>query len=322
MDSQKNAVCNWSGIKFLARQDQFRYPTTESEIVGLVKQASSKVHVLGTGLSYEQLASLCLDDNNAILLCLQTFTGLIRLTESSATFAAATTVNDVVAILGKLDRMVACSLGVIGIQTLAGAISTGTHGQGLFQSDYATTVLSLRVLLASGDIITVTDKTVDYPLAAFVTSLGTLGIILEVEMKTEPRRIFLCTKLALTYKEFLSSYVTWNDEYEYVKVWWFPETDQCHVWLVEEAPEPLADAFRASDRKQPLSVSENSDSMNSTVDMYLKSMSHDTKVSANSDRPQFKTVRRFADTVNLVGYQEQILCKGINSRQVIVNWSL
>ena len=122
------------------------YPETVEEIAELVRDAKSKVQVMGTGLSYECLMSVSPDDEDAVLLSLSKLKiGLIHTTENTATFASATTVDEVVQTLGKMDRMMPCSLGVIGIQTLVGAISTGTHGQGLFQADYGSIVQSLKV---------------------------------------------------------------------------------------------------------------------------------------------------------------------------------
>jgi FAD/FMN-containing dehydrogenase len=43
--------------------------------------------------------------------------------------------------------------GVIAIQTIAGAISTGTHGQGLNQSTLSDAVLKLTVITPSGNIL-------------------------------------------------------------------------------------------------------------------------------------------------------------------------
>ncbi|CAF4893443.1 unnamed protein product [Rotaria sp. Silwood1] len=84
---------------------------------------------MGSGLGYEKLMSIQLDDPEAKLISMQHFHGLIEMKKETAVFGAATTVNDVIAILASHHRMLPCSPGVIGIQTLAGAIATGTHGQ-------------------------------------------------------------------------------------------------------------------------------------------------------------------------------------------------
>ncbi|GAU95701.1 hypothetical protein RvY_07279-2 [Ramazzottius varieornatus] len=314
-DSRKEILYNWSGIKCIGRRSQILHPKTDVEVSNLIKRAKSKVHIVGSALSYEKIMTVPLDDAEARLLSLDQFTGLISVTETTVTFGGGTPINDLVSTLSKMDRMLGCSLGVIGIQTIAGAISTGTHGQGLFQSDFASMVQRLKVVLPDGTISTVTPSS-ELPLGAIITSMGTLAVILEVEVLTEPRRVFHCKKLAIPYEDFLESYDEWNRQFEHVKVWWFPETDLCQVWLVEEASAELSKEFLSSDRTVPVKVSGESDEMNHTVDKYLQAMSDDTKAATTSDQPQFRTVRRFADAADLVGYHEQILCKGIPVPQI------
>ena len=314
-DSRKEILYNWSGIKCIARRSQINHPKNDAEVSNLIKKAKSKVHIVGSALSYEKIMTVPLDDAEAMLLSLDQFTGLISVTETTATFGGGTSINDMVLTLGNMNRMLTCSLGVIGIQTIAGVISTGSHGQGLFQSDFASTVQRLKVVLPDGEITTVT-PTSELSLGAVITSMGTLCVILEVEVLTEPRRVFYCKKLAVPFEDFLKTYEKWNSEFEYVKVWWFPETDLCQVWLVDEASAEQSEDFLSSDRTVPAKASQQSDVMNSTVDRYLQAMSHDTKAASTSDQPQFRTVRRFADASDLVGYHEQILCKGIPVPQI------
>ncbi|PRP82252.1 FAD binding domain containing protein [Planoprotostelium fungivorum] len=313
---RKDVIYNWSGIQSIAKRSQIHFPTTEKQVSQLVRFAPGKVHFIGSGLSYEQIMSLSLQDDNGILINMEHFKGLIKMTDTTATFGAATTVNDIISILGDHDKMLPVSPGVIGIQTIAGAISTGTHGQGMFQSSYSDMVESLRVVLPDGNIRHITKGDDKYPLDAFVTSVGTLCAILEVEIKTTPRRVFFCEKSACNFEEFIGAYSQWNQEHEYVKGWWFPETDQCHIWKVDEASAKQRDAFLATNRKAPLESTDNSDAMNSTVDKYMSAMSKDTKSHHTSDQKQFQTVKRFADARDLVAYQEQILCKGIPVPQI------
>ncbi|CAJ0996494.1 hypothetical protein SODG_002535 [Sodalis praecaptivus] len=78
--------------------------------------------------------------------------GLIRSSETSATFAAGTPLHEVYQTLKTMGRMLHASPGVIAIQTLAGAIATGTHGQGLGQGALADDVLHIRMLCADGTV--------------------------------------------------------------------------------------------------------------------------------------------------------------------------
>ena len=57
-------------------------------------------------------------------------------------------------------------------------------------------------------------------------------------------------------------------------------------------------------------------SINDTIDQYLKSMAFDTKAMNESTRPQFETLKRFANSKDVIGYLEQIVCKGIPVPQI------
>ena len=45
-------------------------------------------------------------------------------------------------------------------------------------------------------------------------------------------------------------------------------------------------------------------------------MEHDTKAVKESSQPQFETLRRFANAKDVIGYLEQIVCKGIPVPQI------
>ena len=159
-----------------------------------------------------------LDDSDAKLISMENFRGLIEMRKETAIFGGSTPVNDVIAILATYNRMVPCSPGVIGIQTLAGAISTGTHGQGTRQSSYSDIVKSLQVALPNGNVVTVDEHTEEYPLQAFVTAMGMLGIAIQIEIAHVSRRIFSCRKITCKLDVMLSDYDQWNEEHEFVKV--------------------------------------------------------------------------------------------------------
>ncbi|PRP80624.1 FAD binding domain containing protein [Planoprotostelium fungivorum] len=313
-----DTIYNWSGIHSIARKSQLVKPETEQQLSKIVRESRGKIHIIGTGLSYEQIATLPLNDPTSTLISVEHFKGLISIhhDRQTAIFGAATPVNQIISTLGEHDMMIACSPGVVGIQTIAGALATGTHGQGLFQSAYSDTVVSLRVCLPSGQIIDVDENTKDYPLQAFVTSVGMLGVILHVELKMKPRAVLYCHKTTCNFDEFLENYPEWNENSHHVKAWWFPETDQVQLWRVDEANPQLSSTFLSTDRKAPFETDNVAHSMQDTVDRYVEKLSHDTNSSATSHQPQFLTVKRFADTRNLVGYTEQILTKGIPVPQI------
>ncbi|MFT6040656.1 MAG: FAD/FMN-containing dehydrogenase [Planctomycetota bacterium] len=88
-------------------------------------------------------------------------------------------------LLDELDREGATlpSLGLITVQTIAGAISTGTHGSGRHSlSHYVVGVRLARYDAASGQAI-IEELSEGAPLEAARCSLGSLGIILSVKIR-------------------------------------------------------------------------------------------------------------------------------------------
>ena len=168
--------------------------------------------------------SIQLDDPEAKLISISHFHGLIEMKKDTVVFGAATSVNEVIAILASFNRMLPCSPGVIGIQTLAGAIATGTHGQGIHQASYSDIVKSLQVVLPTGKLVTIDENTHDYPLQAFVTAMGTLGITVQIEIAHAPRCVYYCRKFTCKIDALLADYLKWNEENEYVKVSEYIET--------------------------------------------------------------------------------------------------
>lgn len=74
------------------------------------------------------------------------------------------------------------NLGDIDRQTLAGAVSTGTHGTGAAFGALASQVVGLRMITGTGDDITVDESTPEL-LDALRVSLGAYGVITEITLQ-------------------------------------------------------------------------------------------------------------------------------------------
>src|SRR5699024_6882921 len=78
------------------------------------------------------------------------------------------------------------NLGDINEQTLAGAISTGTHGTGTQLGNIPSQVIAVTLLSAEGEMIAIFPLFHAEYLIAVTLSLGLLGIIVNVELKVVP----------------------------------------------------------------------------------------------------------------------------------------
>ncbi|MFM5783501.1 D-arabinono-1,4-lactone oxidase [Aeromonas caviae] len=314
----REVLFNWSRTNPLGALDQVWRPTTRDELQQLLREyPERKLRLIGSGLSFEPIHSVYAEGSQALLVDLHHLRGQLDKTADTVTYLAGTPLDTVYADLIAMDRMLPASPGVIGIQTLGGALSTGTHGQGLHQSALCDAVAALTVMLASGDIIRV-DRT-DPRFGAFVMGMGMLGILLDVTLNTVPNRIMRCTKFTTDYPFLLEHNERLNREHAFVKSWWFAWTGESHIWLVDPASDDEVARYRAGG-SEPLVLEGDMDermnlALNATIDATLQKMARDTKDEARAGE-HFETVRRFKDASDLVGNVYQILCKGIPAPQI------
>ncbi|MGE4392050.1 MAG: D-arabinono-1,4-lactone oxidase [Aeromonas sp.] len=314
----REVLFNWSRTNPLGALDQVWRPTTRDELQQLLREyPERKLRLIGSGLSFEPIHSVYAEGSQALLVDLHHLRGQLDKSVDTVTYQAGTPLDTVYADLIAMDRMLPASPGVIGIQTLGGALSTGTHGQGLHQSALCDAVAALTVMLASGDIIRV-DRT-DPRFGAFVMGMGMLGILLDVTLNTVPNRIMRCTKFTTDYPFLLEHNERLNREHAFVKSWWFAWTGESHIWLVDPASDDEVARYRAGG-SEPLVLEGDMDermnlALNATIDATLQKMARDTKDEARAGE-HFETVRRFKDASDVVGNVYQILCKGIPAPQI------
>jgi L-gulonolactone oxidase len=116
------------------------------------------------------------------------------------------------------------NLGDIDVQTVAGAISTGTHGTGAKLGGIATQVHGLQLALADGRLLDVDAVTDPEMLGATRVGLGALGVITTVTLQCEPAFALAASEAPSSLDAVLAdldSLVEGNDHFEF---FWFPHT--------------------------------------------------------------------------------------------------
>ena len=143
---------NWSQAIEWAPQHVAK-PSSEAEIQQLVQQAAQEnknVRIIGTGHSFNPLWV-----TKDILINLDNYQGLVGIDKAQmqATVKAGTKLYT----LGELlyeNGLAMENLGDIDRQSIAGTISTGTHGTGLAFGRVSTQVIALRFVNGKGEIVT------------------------------------------------------------------------------------------------------------------------------------------------------------------------
>lgn len=307
-----SVLWNWAQNTVVGQREQVHQPQNEAELQQLLSSSTGKVRVIGSRLSPGRMLCVNADD---LLLDLSAMQGVLSEDDVSITFAAGTVLQQVFDALTERHRMLACSPGVISVQTLAGAMATGTHGQGLNQSSLADEALSIRMVMADGSVREFQRGAPDFP--ATQTSLGSLGIVTAITLRTEPFRLFTCHKFAESADTLEQDLPRWNQQYELSKAWWFVDDNLMHVWNANPANEADAQAWHANGGEVIEHGDDTDSSLNDTIDQTLAQMHRDTQIEGKGGK-QFRTVTRFRDFTDLSGDIYQLFCRGIAVPQINV----
>ena len=137
------------------------------------------------------------------------------------------------------------NLGAISKQTVAGAISTGTHGTGMRFGSLCALVQSLRLIRADGRTMDLSRTDGDLFQAARL-SLGCLGVITRVTLDCEPAFDLEETAFNLPFDEAVDQLQSLADTHDHVKLWWLPHTGSVFVVTMQRVPS------RGAGRRRPL----------------------------------------------------------------------
>jgi FAD/FMN-containing dehydrogenase len=303
---------NWALNARVGRVNQLQRPRNEDELRWLLNGHRGKVRVQGSRLSPGRMLRLA--EPADLLLDLSAMSGLLDQDDRSVTFAGGTPLTMVHQTLTDMNRMLASSPGVIAMQTLAGAISTGTHGQGLNQCSLADEALAIRLVLADGSVRTLTRDDADFP--AVQVGLGALGVVTAVTLRTVPLSVFTCHKDAVSADGLEQDLLRWNEGFAQSKAWWFVDDNRVHVWNARHASPEEARRYRQNGR-HTIEHDAADSSLNHTINKTLEQMHRDTQVQGNGGK-QFRTVTRFRDFTDITGDIYQVFCRGIAVPQINV----
>jgi L-gulono-1,4-lactone dehydrogenase len=141
------------------------------------------------------------------------------------------------------------NLGDIDRQTIAGAVSTGTHGTGAGFTGLAGQLTGIELVQADGSLLTVTESQHPDLLPAVALSLGALGIVTALEIQCVPKFLLHAVEAPASLDETLdglSERVAASDHFEF---YWFPHTDRVltktNTRLVDESERAPLPAWRS-----------------------------------------------------------------------------
>jgi L-gulono-1,4-lactone dehydrogenase len=130
------------------------------------------------------------------------------------------------------------NMGDIQVQTVAGAIQTGTHGTGRDVGGMAAQVAGLELALADGRIISCSAESpgggISFPdgspadvLGAARVGLGALGIVTAVTFRVVPAFLLEAREEPMGWSQVISQLDELTAENEHFEFYWFPHSEGC-----------------------------------------------------------------------------------------------
>lgn len=173
---------NW-GRSERTRPEFVSRPTSADEVAATVNFARDHgltVKALGAGHSFTSIAA-----TDGVHLDVGALDGVLAVNGTLVTLGAGTNLYQLPALLEPLG-LALTNMGDIDRQTIAGAISTGTHGTGARFGGIASQVRGVTLVTAAGDVLRVNADENPELLPAAALGLGALGILIDVTIECVP----------------------------------------------------------------------------------------------------------------------------------------
>ena len=231
---------NWGGNQQSFATDVLT-PGTVDEVAAQVKEASGtgrRVKVVGSGHSFTAIAVA--DDRRMLL---DRMTDLISVDGPLVTVQAGMPLWKLNEALAR-NGLAMPNLGDIDAQTVAGAISTGTHGTGATHTTLASCVEAVTLVTGNGEVLTVGRD--DELLPAARLGIGALGVLVEVTLRCVPAFTLLADERPMALADVLAGLDEWIPANDHVEFYWYPYTDRAQLKRNNKVPandRPLT-AFR------------------------------------------------------------------------------
>jgi FAD-linked oxidoreductase len=214
---------NWSGLES-ADPSTRRVPGSAEEVAAAIVRARSSgtgVKMVGAGHSFTGIAA-----PRDVMLLPDRLQGVIEMDTAAMTVTAraGTRLHDLNVELAAAGLSLH-NMGDIDEQTLAGAISTGTHGTGGAVSGLSAQVVALTMVTGTGDVVSVSPDS-DRDVFDFARlGLGALGVLTDVTFRVEPLFGLEAVERPMYWRDFTDAYDDMTATADHVDAYWFPHTD-------------------------------------------------------------------------------------------------
>ncbi len=213
---------NWAGNQ-KANPLSIEAPKSVSELSAIVSRASGrgqKVKAVGSGHSFTSAAA-----TNGRMIRLENLSGILHIDHASSqvTVGAGTRLSDLNMLL-HTEGLALANLGDIAYQTVAGAISTSTHGTGKALTGLAGQVVAMKLINGQGEIIECSKSVNPHILEVARVSVGALGIITEYTLQTVPSFRLRALEQPMRLDDVLENAHDLASAHDHFEFFWIPHT--------------------------------------------------------------------------------------------------
>jgi FAD/FMN-containing dehydrogenase len=229
---------NWSG-SVRCQPRRFETPAREEQLCRLVREAAAErltVRVAGTGHSFTPLVA-----TDGLLLSLDAWQGVEW--HSAAPASASIRSGTKLSALGELlleAGLAMENLGDVDVQSLGGALGTGTHGTGRQFRNLSAQVTALRLVTAAGELLECSAEREPELLAAARVSMGMLGVVSTATLQLLPAFRLHEQVWRLPIEECLERLERLIATNEHFEFFWYPIADEAECKTLnstEQTPE-------------------------------------------------------------------------------------
>ena len=213
---------NWAGNQ-KANPVSIDAPRSVGELAALVASASGKgqkVKAVGSGHSFTSAAA-----TNGRMIRLENLSGILHIDHASCqvTVGAGTRLSDLNMLL-HAEGLALANLGDIAYQTVAGAISTSTHGTGKALTGLAGQVVGMKLINGQGEIIECSKSLNPHIFDVARVSVGALGIITEYTLQAVPSFRLRALEQPMRLDDVLENAHDLASAHDHFEFFWIPHT--------------------------------------------------------------------------------------------------
>lgn len=230
----------WSNFprRFSVRPERVVVPENLEDLRSLLREAENegnRIRVVGSGHSYSDIA---IAPETQVFLRRLNRVLEVDLERQQLTVEGGITLREIRAEMQR-HGLAFQNMGDIDQQTIAGAISTGTHGTGLTAPAFAGQIVALELMHADGEVRRYTAEDGDLFDAARV-SLGALGIVVSVTLQAIPQYTLCRVDTVISRDQAFSLLESPPAHIDHIGMYFMPYIDEVLMWSAQRVPQQPA----------------------------------------------------------------------------------